>query len=106
MEFGSMFTRKGSSEKQGCYKLQGQRDNQRKQDEGRVLGPLWPTRLALAPVALEAKAARNIPAGYYRNNGTWGSPYAAKVGPTSRPTKKTNKTWTRARTWVTHLLPK
>ena len=36
-----------------------------------------------------------------RNSGTWGSPYAAKVGPTSGPTKKTYNTWTQARRGTT-----
>ena len=49
---------------------------------GRVLGPLWPTSLAIAPAAMAARATRTMPGGYYRNSGTWGSPDAAKVGPT------------------------
>ena len=56
-------------------------------------GPLWPTCLAIASAALEAGAVETMPGGYCRNSGTWGSPCAAKVRPTSRPTKKTHKTW-------------
>ena len=52
------------------------------QDEGRVLGPLWPTSLAIAPAALAARAAGTMPGGYCRNSGTWGSPDDAKVEPT------------------------
>ena len=37
--------------------------------------------------------------------GTWGSPDAAKVGPTFGPTKKTSKTWTRDRRWATPSPP-
>ena len=38
--------------------------------------------LAIAPAALAARAAGTMPGGYCRNNGTWGSPDDAKVGPT------------------------
>ena len=54
----------------------------RAQDEGRVLGPLWPTSLAIAPAALAARAAGTMPGGYCRNSGTLGSPEDAKVEPT------------------------
>ena len=40
-----------------------------------------------------------------RNSGTWGSSDAAKVGPTSGPTKKTSKTWTQDRRWATPSPP-
>ena len=52
------------------------------QDDGRMLGPLWPTSLAIAPAALAARAARTMLGGYCRNSGTWVSPDDAKVGPT------------------------
>ena len=47
-----------------------------------MLGPLWPTGLAIAPAALAARAAGTMPGGYCRNSGTWGSPHDAKVGTT------------------------
>ena len=46
-----------------------------------MLGPLWPTSLAIAPAALAARAAGTMPGGYCRNSGTWGSPDDAKVEP-------------------------
>ena len=52
------------------------------QDDGRVLGPLWPTSLAIGPAALAARATGTMPGGYCHNSGTWGSPDASKVGPT------------------------
>ena len=75
------------------------------QDEGRMLGPIWPNCLAIAPAALQAGAAGTMPGVYCCNIGTWGSPYAGKVGPTSGPTKKTYKTWIQARRWVSPSTP-
>ena len=66
----------------GGSSLHRQRRAPRAQDEGRVLGPLWPTSLAIAPAALAARAAGTMPGGYCRNSGTWGSPDDAKVEPT------------------------
>ena len=76
------------------------------QDKGRVLGPLWPTCLAIAPAALEAEATRTMPRGYSCNSGTWGSPHVAKVGPTPWPTRKASKTWSQDRRWATPSPPK
>ena len=82
------------------------KDESHMQDEGRVLGPLWPTSLAITPAALAARATRTMPGGYCRNSGTWGFPDAAKVGPTSGPTRKTSKTWSQDRRWATPSPPK
>ena len=57
-------------------------DESHAQGEGRVLGPLWPTSLAIASAALAARAAGTMPGGYCRNSGTWSSPDDAKVEPT------------------------
>ena len=66
----------------GGSSLRRQRRVPRAQDDGRVLGPLWPTSLAIAPAALPAIAAGTMPGGYCRKSGTWGSPDDAKVRPT------------------------
>ena len=47
-----------------------------------------------------------MPGGYCRNSGTRGSPDAAKVGPTSGPTRKASKTWSQDRRWATPSPPR
>ena len=75
-EFERVHARPGGSS------LHRQRWAPHAQDEGGVLGPLWPTSLAIAPAALAARAAGTMPGGYCRNSGTRGSPDDAKVEPT------------------------
>ena len=66
-----------------------------------MLGPLWPTSLAIAPAALAARAAGTMPGGYCHYSGTWGSPDDAKWDQHPWFPRKARKTQSLDRRWAT-----